>query len=1194
MKNLWIVVGCLSLVLGPIRGVQANVGLRAELHQGYNPTWVARPAQVAELVAFLADPAESWETRLIVCYALESESLREQVKAGHEAAFESARKALQEVLVGVFDPARYPARDVLYRLQGIWLAGGDGPSRDEWLRGSFAAWLDHVDFDYALTLYDRTGNDEFKQRQDLAPAVKAALDEAMIERFPALEFYRWLGHVGGRTVELECRVVRAEVGADQVAEDTWYKMHRRALEVQMDALAKELIQEIEKTDRKIAELEKEADKNEPGYKVVKDVPYDWRKMTAKEWYRSKDAYERANANARTYTVEWGNRYYWNRICKEISSTRYHRLLLESNLRQHIAAQPTSVLEQVPYTRTTRSRICKAEGAATIRIKTRAGTPPLSDMGAVEQPSGLSWISTWTFAKTTWPARPEIGLEGSEGELRSPETCRQQTIEGCFSGAADFFARGAGQALYPWVARVHCAAEVDEQTRLEYRARALLTFFDPVSLRNKWRAEGTEGLDAFLAARRDLYLKSTGDPASLLRLAVREGDVALARQLLDSKAPVDKTESDKVTVLHHAARNGSAPIVRMLLDAGADPKARDQHGETPLYCAARSGNVEAAGMLIAAGAQVDAKNSDRETPLEAAAGRGSVEVGRLLIENGADPKLQSVDGCTLLHHAARSGNPDAVEFFLSRGIEVDATDAYKRTPLHEAADWGKAEAAIVLMGHGANVNAREERGGMTPLLLAADSGNEKLVAALVAKGANLSCLSISKRTALHWAARRGNAGLIDFLVAKGLDVSNRDEQGNTALHLAASMGNRDASESLLGHGADLTAKNNDGQSPIDLAISGKYKELGAYFTAIAPASEQARAWAATLHEALQDRQEESALELLRRGADILYRGNRGQTALHIAAVRDLEKMAQALIERGAPLDIQDWSGATPLFYATENGHKRIMKLLVAKGADLNLAYKDGETPLHRAIVHDRAGDVRFLLENGAELVPGKDGRRPLHYAAEARNVELVTLFLDRGADVSAADQKGYAPLHLTVDRGGYEVTKLLLDRGANLAATTSDGRTPLHLALRYGALDVAKLLLDRGADPRARDKNGDSTLHWYLYSSWPKVEGVKMLLAAGVSPNESGSDRRTPLHVAIEVQCNEAVAALLTAGADMYVPYNNSNWAAMHLALLRGNLEAMKLLKKAGYDLNRTDTDGHTVLWVAEQRKLGKAAQILRE
>ena len=88
-------------------------------------------------------------------------------------------------------------------------------------------------------------------------------------------------------------------------------------------------------------------------------------------------------------------------------------------------------------------------------------------------------------------------------------------------------------------------------------------------------------------------------------------------------------------------------------------------------------------------------------------------------------------------------------------------------------------------------------------------------------------------------------------------------------------------------------------------------------------------------------------------------------------------------------------------------------------------------------------ARLLLERGARVEAGTeekdwdeddgvemDGRTPLHRAAAAGHVDMVTLLLDRGAKTDVADVHGWRPIHKAAQLNHVEVVNLLLARGAN--------------------------------------------------------------------------------------------------------------------------------------------------------------------
>ena len=190
------------------------------------------------------------------------------------------------------------------------------------------------------------------------------------------------------------------------------------------------------------------------------------------------------------------------------------------------------------------------------------------------------------------------------------------------------------------------------------------------------------------------------------------------------------------------------------------------------------------------------------------------------------------------------------------------------------------------------------------------------------------------------------------------------------------------------------------------------------------------------------------------------------------------------KNGAPLP-----SPSPLHDAACWGHEAVCRLLLEHGADPNIVADRREPPIHYACSDEEIrcppSIATLLLDFGADIQATDDlGRTPLIIAclATTRNVELVTVLLDRGANIL----KGipHTPLWHAVGTGKVEVTRLLLQRGApadigfdpSLPRRTSgaiDGWrmdtafvTPLYHRLRKDGrretLPIARLLLAHGA------------------------------------------------------------------------------------------------------------------------------------
>ena len=87
----------------------------------------------------------------------------------------------------------------------------------------------------------------------------------------------------------------------------------------------------------------------------------------------------------------------------------------------------------------------------------------------------------------------------------------------------------------------------------------------------------------------------------LQHAALNGDVALARLLLQRGADVAARDAEGESALHHASAIGSLGMLQLLLDAGADPNMCSPRGLTPLHWAARNNHAACAAILLDCGA-----------------------------------------------------------------------------------------------------------------------------------------------------------------------------------------------------------------------------------------------------------------------------------------------------------------------------------------------------------------------------------------------------------------------------------------------------------------------------------------------------------------------------------------------------------------------------------------------------------------
>lgn len=268
--------------------------------------------------------------------------------------------------------------------------------------------------------------------------------------------------------------------------------------------------------------------------------------------------------------------------------------------------------------------------------------------------------------------------------------------------------------------------------------------------------------------------------------------------------------------------------------------------------------------------------------------------------------------------------------------------------------------------------------------------------------------------------------------------------------------------------------------------------------------------AALRKALQKASARPHLDIIRLllqyGAEINAGAIDEFPPLYRAAQAGQCAIVEELLKHGPDLEAREartWQ--TPLFAASVKGFHDIASLLLAKGARVDALDRDGRTPLLAMAINPSFKSMEaasFLADHGANL-EAKDriGRTPLLWAATNRNYDLAQTLLQKGANVSAVNNRGRTALHLTVDgsNGGRssdqtsvpkrpreEMLQLLLQHGADANAASDGGWRPLHNAAQKGLTSIVKVLIKAGADINATLSNGMTALHWAAFNGFEEV------------------------------------------------------------------------------------------------------------
>jgi ankyrin repeat protein len=112
------------------------------------------------------------------------------------------------------------------------------------------------------------------------------------------------------------------------------------------------------------------------------------------------------------------------------------------------------------------------------------------------------------------------------------------------------------------------------------------------------------------------------------------------------------------------------------------------------------------------------------------------------------------------------------------------------------------------------------------------------------------------------------------------------------------------------------------------------------------------------------------------------------------------------------------------------------------------------PLADAVLARDLDLVRKLLAEGADIhcldtrpnTAGRNGRRPLNFAALQNDTKMIELLLELGADINRQNLSGFTPLHHAVEMQALEAIALLLKRGADTTIRNNRLLTPGDYAL----------------------------------------------------------------------------------------------------------------------------------------------------
>lgn len=549
------------------------------------------------------------------------------------------------------------------------------------------------------------------------------------------------------------------------------------------------------------------------------------------------------------------------------------------------------------------------------------------------------------------------------------------------------------------------------------------------------------------------LKAFVDGVTVKRFedAARNGDIAQLRAMLKQRSELVNSAA-----LRHAVLRRDDTMVRVLMEHGANARTGvypHRDATAPLVIAADRGYDEIVAIIK------EAERRRRETDSGVAGAPDPEELCRAIAsgENDravglleSDPSLIQArllpHGWTPLHLAAARLNGKMVDWLLERRADVNAKgrNGTEQTPLDSAAHSSDANKSAEF----ADVANRLVRAGaeMTPWAAVA-LGDAGWLRARHAQGSLINPIE-GAGGMLRIAASYNRTDILQLLLDLGFDPNERARMEDVGadgialtwgmpLYHCAQFGKYEMAEILLKHGADPNGAVYASGDPVFQAYNKRDWKMVELL--------QRHGGAPQASTAGLFRQTEMARKMLAGEAKYGSEGVGGDTlAEHLlsggACGGDPEIVRMALERIDRPKDDPWWFQIMeqPIRMWSDGGAQLVCLKLILERCDPNILGRSGDgfnlTILHsvagarpHVTAEERLAFATALLDAGArtDLRDGLLNSTPLGWACRWGRIELVELFLQRGADPVEADAEPWATPKAWAEKMGHGAVVSLL-------------------------------------------------------------------------------------------------------------------------------------------------------------------------
>lgn len=187
----------------------------------------------------------------------------------------------------------------------------------------------------------------------------------------------------------------------------------------------------------------------------------------------------------------------------------------------------------------------------------------------------------------------------------------------------------------------------------------------------------------------------------------------------------------------------------------------------------------------------------------------------------------------------------------------------------------------------------------------------------------------------------------------------------------------------------------------------------------------------------------------------------------------------------------------------------------------------------------------------------NGKTALMAAARKADNDRIRALIEQGADVNRPNRNGGTPIMYAALSGRPETVSLLIQNQAHVNAVAANGWTALMIASVKGHAEVARLLLAHGADANRSDVYSWTPLMRAVRER--RLQTVRLLVDnARTDVNQRGENGITALHLAVVNGDGDTVKLLLAGGADPRIE-DNSGRNALDFAKQNNNMGLLRIM-----------------------------------